>query len=76
MDKAQQAINLLMDGFFTGEINSMKHEAITRIVNSHPEDYDLREEQYRTIRALDALVAHFQAIADDKLVEKKRWKIL
>ncbi len=76
MDKAQAALNLIRDDFFVGEITTMKQECINKIVNSRPDDYDIREDAYRTIKTLDAVMAHFESIADSKRIEQKRWKIL
>jgi hypothetical protein len=76
MDKAQAAINLLMDDFFLGEIESLKDACRQQFENSRPDDYDSREEAYRRLNAINAIVSHFQSIAAEKQMETKRWKIL
>jgi hypothetical protein len=75
MDKAQAAINLLMDDFFKGEIETMRQGYIQRIVNSRPMDIDEREDAYKALNTLDAFVSHFESIASQKMIDSKRWKI-
>jgi hypothetical protein len=48
---------------------------INNIVNSSAEDVEGREINYLKLRVLDEFIASFQTIADDKLVEKRRFKI-
>jgi hypothetical protein len=48
---------------------------INNIVNSSAEDVEGREMNYLKLRVLDEFIASFQTIADDKLVEKRRFKI-
>lgn len=76
MDKAQAAIHLLMNELFTGELSAMKASCIQVIENSRPDQYDEREDAYRTIRVINQIIARFESIAADKQVEQKRWKIL
>ena len=76
MDKAQAALNLLMDDFFMGEMNAIKQGCLDQFANSKAEDYDTREEAHRKLVAVNDILSHFQAIADGKRMEQKRWKIL
>ena len=76
MDKAQAALNLLMDDFFMGEMNAIKQGCLDQFANSNPEDYDTREEAHRKLVAVNSILSHFQAIAAGKQIEQKRWKIL
>lgn len=76
MDKSERAATLLDDEFFQDVISSLKNSEISAIINSNENDSDLRESSYKTIRVLDALVAHIQSIADNTKIKDKRWKIL
>lgn len=75
MNKAERAKHLLMDDFFQEQIALIKNSCMDEIVNSRPEDIDLREAAYQLNRAVDSIVNHFQAIADQKLIDEKKWKI-
>lgn len=76
MEKAERAQTLLDDEFFQEVIRSLKDEQISVMINSNENDCDLRESSYKTIRVIDALVAHIQSIADEPKIKDKRWKIL
>lgn len=75
MNKAERAQYLVTDDFFKEQIAILKKSCIDQIVNSRPEDIDLREEAYQLNRAIDAVVNHFQSIAAQKQIDEKRWKI-
>jgi hypothetical protein len=76
MSKADRAKHLLMDEFFMDEINAMKEECVLQIVNSRPDDYEQREDAYRSIRTINQIIARFESIAAQKEIDAKRWKIL
>ncbi len=76
MDRAQAALNLLVDDFFIGEMNAIKQSCMEQFTNSRDDDYDVREDAYRRLKAVDSILSHFQAIAAGKQIEQKRWKIL
>jgi hypothetical protein len=76
MDKAQAALNLLADDFFRDEINSLKEGCLQQFQNSRPDDYEVREAAYRKLQAIDEVVAHFESISAQKMIDSKRWKIL
>ena len=72
----ERAANLLRDDEFNAELNRLNDSYIAQIINSQEHDVDIRENAYRMIRAISVIRAHFQAIADTKEIERKRWKIL
>ena len=76
MDKAQAAINLLMDDFFKGEIEAIRDSCRQAFEYSRADDYEVREDAYRRLKALNEIISHFESIAAEKQMEKKRWKIL
>lgn len=76
MDKPQAAINLLRDDFFIAEIEAMKASCHQVFENSRADDYEVREDAYRRLKAINEMVSHFEAIAAEKQMVAKRWKIL
>jgi hypothetical protein len=76
LDKTQLAKNLLRDDFFMGEIEALKNSELQAIVNSSPDQIDLREVAYARINALQLVIAHFESISATSEIAKKRWKIL
>ncbi len=75
MDKAARAQHLLTDEFFTGVVNTQRQSYIYNILNSQPDEVDVREAAYVKIRALDEFVATLQSLAQQPEIEKKRFKI-
>lgn len=75
MNKAERAKHLLMDDFFRDEIASLKVMCVEQITNSRHDEIDVREAAYQMHRAIDTVLNHFQSIADQKLIDEKRWKI-
>ena len=76
MDKALAAQHLLMDGLFIDEMNDMKAQCLQTIENSRPDQYDEREDAYRTLRVINQIISRFESIAAQKRIDEKRWKIL
>lgn len=54
----------------------IEQSQIDIIVNSAPHEIDEREEAYRMQRAVKAIRAHFQSLAQTDKIDSKRWKIL
>ena len=75
MNKAERAQAYLTDEFFLDLVEQQKVLYINNIVNSSAEDVEGREMNYLKLRVLDEFIASIQSIADDKLVERKRWKV-
>ncbi len=75
MDKAARAQNLLTDEFFTDVVKTQRELYIYNILNSQPNELEVRENAYIKIRALDEFVATLESLAVQPEVEKKRWKI-
>ncbi len=74
--KDQRAKGLLNDDFFKSEMDFLEQSQIDIIVNSAPHELEEREEAYRMQLAIKKVRAHFQALAAQGEIEKKRWKIL
>ena len=75
MNNAERAQAYLQDEFFLDVVEKQRQLYISNIVNSTQEDAEGREINYLKLRVLDEFIASIQSIADDKLVEGKRWKI-
>jgi hypothetical protein len=76
MSKAEQANRLLNDDFFKELVESQKVLYKNNIFNSSEDDVDLREKSLIKYRAIEEFIASIQAIADEKQIADKRWKIL
>ena len=75
MNNAERAQAYLQDEFFLDVVEKQRSLYISNIVNSNAEDVEGREMNYLKLRVLDEFVASLQSISDDKLVEKKRWRV-
>ena len=75
MNNAERAQAYLQDEFFLDVVQKQRELYISNIVNSSAENVEGREMNYLKLRVLDEFIASFQTIADDKLVEKRRFKI-
>ena len=75
MNEAERAQAYLQDEFFLGVVEKQRSLYISNIVNSTQDDAEGREVNYFKLRVLDEFVASIQSIADNKLVEGKRWKV-
>ena len=75
MNNAERAQAYLQDEFFLDVVEKQRQLYISNIVNSTQDDAEGREVNYLKLRVLDEFIASIQSIANDKLVEGKRWKI-
>ena len=75
MNNAERAQAYLQDEFFLDVVEKQRSLYISNIVNSSAEDVEVREMNYLKLRVLDEFTASIRSIADDKLVERKRWKV-
>jgi hypothetical protein len=75
LDKAARAQHLLTDEFFTDVVEKQRSLYIYNILNSQPDEADVREAAYIKIRAMDEFIATLQSLAQQPEIEKKRFKI-
>ena len=75
MNKAERAKVLLSDEFLMELVEKQKMLYKNNIFNSAEDDVDFREKSLIKYRAIEELLASIQAIADDKQIEAKKWKI-
>jgi len=75
MNKSERARVLLSDEFFMELVEKQKMLYKNNIFNSSEDDVDFREKSLIKFRAIEELLNSIQAIADDKQIEAKKWKI-
>ena len=76
MNKSERARVLLSDEFFMELVENQKLLYKNNIFNSNEDDVDFRERSLIKLRAIEEFEASIQAIADDKQINAKKWKIL
>jgi hypothetical protein len=75
MDRVEWAINLLDSEHFKDVFQELKEIEVGKIVNSDPVNIDERENAYRMISAYNQIYSSIEAMAADKKIIEKRWKI-
>jgi hypothetical protein len=76
MNKAERANTYLTDEFFMELVENQKLLYKNNIFNSAENDFDFRERSLVKLRAIEEFEASIQAIADEKQINAKKWKIL
>ena len=76
MNKSERANIYLTDEFFMELVENQKVLYKNNIFNSAENDFDFREKSLIKLRAIEEFKASIQAIADDKQINAKKWKIL
>lgn len=71
----ERAKGLLGDEFLGEVFTELEKDNIERIINSNPDDIDLREESYTMIRAVRQVKARLETIAAEGEMVKRRFKI-
>lgn len=75
MNKAERANIYLTDEFFMELVENQKLLYKNNIFNSDESDVEFREKSLIKLRAIEEFEASIQAIADDKQINAKKWKI-
>ena len=76
MNKTEWAVNLLRDDYFIEMMEELRGMEIAKFLNSGYGDIDTREEAYIRLRVLESIDNHIQGLADQKLIDEKKLKIL
>ena len=76
MNKSEWAINLLRDDFFIEMMEELRGVELTKFLNSDYGDAEIREQAYMRLRVLESIDNHIQGLADQKLIDAKKLKIL
>ena len=76
MKKSDWAINLLRDDYFIEMMEELRGMEIAKFLNSDYKDIDTREEAYIRLRVIESIDNYIQGLADQKLIDEKKLKIL
>jgi len=75
-NKSERAKAYLSDEFFLELVESQKLLYRNNIFDSNEFDVEVREKNFLKLKVMDEFIATIQALADDKQIAEKRWKIL
>jgi hypothetical protein len=75
-NKSERARAYLSDEFFLELVESQKSLYSSNIFDSNEYDVEVREKNFLKLKVMDEFIATIQALADDKQIAQKRWKIL
>ena len=76
MKKSDWANNLLRDDYFIEMMEELRGMEIAKFLNSDYKDIDTREEAYIRLRVIESIDNYIQGLADQKLIDAKKLKIL
>ena len=76
MNKTEWAVNLLRDDYFIEMMEELRGMEIAKFLNSGYGDIDAREEAYIRLRVIESIDNYIQGLADQKLIDAKKLKIL
>jgi hypothetical protein len=76
MNKTEWAVNLLRDDYFIEMMEELRGMEIAKFLNSDYKDIDTREEAYIRLRVIESIDNYVQGLADQKLIDAKKLKIL
>jgi hypothetical protein len=76
MNRSEWAINLLRDDYFLEMMEELRGLELAKFINSGYGDIDDREQAYLCLRVLESIDNHIQGLADQKLIDEKKLKIL
>jgi hypothetical protein len=75
-NKSERARAYLSDEFFLELVESQKVLYRNNIFDSNEYDVEVREKNFLKLKVMDEFIATIQALADDKQIAEKRWRIL
>ena len=76
MNKTEWAVNLLRDDYFIEMMEELRGVELAKFLNSDYNDIEMREQAYLRLRVLESIDNHIQGLADQKLIDAKKLKIL
>jgi hypothetical protein len=76
MKKSDWANNLLRDDYFIEMMEELRGMEIAKFLNSDYSDVEVREEAYIRLRVLESIDNYIQGLADQKIIDEKKLKIL
>jgi len=75
-NKSERARAYLSDEFFLELVESQKSLYSNNIFDSNEYDVEVREKNFLKLKVMDEFIATIRALADNKQIAEKRWKIL
>jgi hypothetical protein len=76
MNRTEWALNLLRDDYFLEMMEELRGVELAKFMNSDYSDAEIREQAYMRLRVLESIDNHIQGLADQKLINEKKIKIL
>jgi hypothetical protein len=76
MNRTEWAVNLLRDDYFIEMMEELRGVELAKFLNSDYNDIEMREQAYLRLRVLESIDNHIQGLADQKLIDAKKLKIL
>jgi hypothetical protein len=76
MKKSDWANNLLRDDYFIEMMEELRGMEIAKFLNSDYADVEIREQSYLRLRVLESIDNYIQGLADQKIIDEKKLKIL
>jgi hypothetical protein len=76
MNRTEWALNLLRDDYFLEMMEELRGVELAKFMNSDYNDAEIREQAYMRLRVLESIDNHIQGLADQKLINEKKIKIL
>jgi len=76
MKKSDWANNLLRDDYFLEMMEELRGVELAKFLNSDYNDIEVREQSYLRLRVLESIDNHIQGLADQKIIDEKKLKIL
>jgi len=76
MKKSDWALNLLRDDYFIEMMEELRGMELAKFLNSDYGDVEVREQSYLRLRVIENIEEYIQGLADQKLIDEKKLKIL
>jgi hypothetical protein len=76
VNRTEWALNLLRDDYFLEMMEELRGVELAKFMNSDYNDAEMREQAYMRLRVLESIDNHIQGLADQKLINEKKIKIL
>jgi len=76
MKKSDWANNLLRDDYFIEMMEELRGVELAKFLNSDYADVEVREQSYLRLRVLESIDNYIQGLADQKIIDQKKLKIL
>ena len=75
MIKPEGIKHIINDGSFKEAMDQLVKIHLDMIINSAPDQGDIREVSYQRISTINAIMSHLQSIADKEKIDDAKWNI-